>query len=306
MGSTLRLSLDEVHRALDDLDPVALLTAELRGTLDGPRGGELEAGAGLTEKHVAFRDPVSAVRFLVPLKALRAVRCAGLATIAARLLVPPGAATVCVLGSGFSAELMIRMVARYVVGVSHVAVCAIGGSIDAILTHRLIDELELSGIGLAVTSRVDEATFGANLVGIAGSEPALDLRIHHLAKGAVLINCSGADLPVNLVHGVAKVCVDDLRLVDANAHRYFVRLHRSSDEGGAAGRRRDPRVRRIAADLGEIVRGERAVPDTAGVVLVEVLNTGECSASLIQQMTQVAHRLGMGNAIRENQNEGRG
>jgi hypothetical protein len=308
MGATLRLSLDEVHRILDDLDPIALLAGELSGAAEAEHGCRLEVETRLTESHVALRDPDSQIRFLVPSKALKAVRSAGLAAIAARLLVPAGAATVCVIGSGYPAELMVRMVVRYVVGVTHVAVCAVDGSVDAIITHRLIDELELSGIGLAVTSRVDEATFGANLVGVAGTQPVMDLRIRHIARGAVIVNCSGLDLPVNVVHGVTKVCVDDLQLVDANGHRYFIRLHRLNEDRAAMLRPRDLRLCRIAADLVELLRRGHSPPaEPPGVVLVEVLGAGDCSASLTRQIVRVAHRLGMGNAIRQtDHDEGRG
>ncbi|WP_322750108.1 MULTISPECIES: hypothetical protein [unclassified Frankia] len=302
MSTTFQISPEDVHRALDDLDPLALVVAELTGRKNpegslvvGPVAG---AGVGLSEKHIAVEDPRGAVRFLLPLRALQAVRSACLAGAAARLFVPPGAATVSVLGSGLSAEMLLRMAARYVDGVSHVAVCAVGGSSEEIVTHRVVDELDLSGISFIVTSEIAEAAFGANFVGIAGKS-AVDLHIGQIAKGAVLVNCSGWDLPIGVVNGVATVYVDNLGLIEENLHRHFVRAHRSSETGTVARRHREYRSHRIAGDLRGLLSGDhvaRSKPPE-GILLVEVLSVGLLSTSLACQLTLAAHRLGLGNAI---------
>ena len=133
MSSTYQLSLDEVHRALDELDPVALVTAELTGRA-APAPSYVAAAqtptwqsADCGEPQAAVEDPATAARFVLPLRALQAARSASLAAAAARLLVPPGAATVSVLGSGLPAELALRIIARYVTGATHIAVCPAGG-----------------------------------------------------------------------------------------------------------------------------------------------------------------------------------
>ncbi len=303
MSTTFQISPDEVHRALDDLDPVELVVAELTGKKSPERsfvvGPEAGLGVGLAEKYLVVEEPSSATRFLLPLGALQAVRGACLASAAARVFVPPGAATVSVLGSGISAELLLRMAVRYVVDVSHVAVCAVGGSVEEIVTNRVIDELDLSGISLAVTSEIAEAIFGANLVGIAGKS-AVNIKIDQIAKGAVLVNCSGWDLPASVVDGVATVYVDNLGLIEENLHRYFVGVHRSSESGPAARRRQEYHSHRIAGDLRGLLSGDHIVrAEPEGIVLVEMLGVDTLSTSLACQLMLAAHRLGLGNVIKD-------
>jgi|GEM_PF-6545409 len=297
MGTTFRLGLDEVHRAVDELDPVALVIAELTGCDARERGlvteAEVMRPAGCAGRHTAVVDLSSATRFLLPLHALRAVRGACLAAAAAQLFVPPGAATVSVLGSGLSGELLLRMVVRYVVGVSHVAVCALGGSAEAVVTPRVVDELDLAGISFAVTSAANEATFGANLVAIAGGS-AMDVEIDQIAKEAVLVNGSGHDLPVSVVGG-ATIYVDNPRLIRDNGHRHFVK----ESNGSVGCRHRTRRPRSIAGDLSSLLRGGDHVPraQRTGVVLVELLGAAALSTALAHQLTMAAHRLGLGRAV---------
>ena len=260
-----------------------------------------EAGpeVAFAERQAVVEDPGSATRFLLPLQALQATRDACLAAAAARLFVPPGAATVSVLGSGLSAELLLRVVARYVVGATHVAVCPTGGSIEETVTRRVIDELDLSGISLFVTSEIGEAAYGANLVVVAG-EYAVDLERDHIAKGALLVNGSGWDLPVSVVDGATRIYVDNLQLLGDNLHRYFVRAHKSWEGGGAMGRRQEHRVQCIAGDLSGVLRGDHvARSEPEGIVLVEALSAGALSTALGHQLTLAAHRLGLGRAIKK-------
>jgi len=211
--------------------------------------------------------------------------------------VPPGAATVSVLGSGLPAELLLRVVARFVLATTHVAVCAPAGPADATVTRRVVDEFDLSGISLAVTPRVDEAAFGANLIVIVDSR-ATDLRIEWIAKGAVLVNASGWDLPGPVVGSASRVYVDNLRLIGDNLHRHFIRAHLAPRRTPPASCRDEPRSLSISGDLGGLLLGgPLARPDPEEVVLVEVLGAGTLSSSLGNQLARAAQRLGLGEQI---------
>ncbi|WP_432839317.1 hypothetical protein [Dactylosporangium sp. CA-092794] len=294
MGTTFRLGLDDVHRALDAIDPVGLVVAELTGRGLVVPGPVLQVETNHPEPHVVTRETHSSIRVLLSADALRAVRCASLTVIAAQLLVPPGAATVCVLGSGLRAELMMRMLARYVLGISHIAVCAVDGPTGAIVTQRVIDELELSGIGLAITSRVDEATFGANLVGIATTGSLTDLESRHISKAAVLVNCGGRPVPPSVVDHALLVCVGDRALREQHAHRYEA----AQVQPNSARRRRVRYPRPVPTDFADLFQDGRTGPTISalGVVVVDVLDPDQVSAALTYEMTSVARRLGLGTA----------
>jgi hypothetical protein len=122
--------------------------------------------------------------------------------------------------------------------------------------------------------------------------------IERIAKGAVLVNGSGWDLPTNVVDGAAKIYVDNMRLLDDNQHRYFVKEHQSSDRAPAANRHSERRSRRIAGDLAGLLSGHQvARSEPEDIVLVEVLSAGSLSISLAHELTQAAYRLGLGHAI---------
>ncbi|GAB4052440.1 phosphopantetheine-binding protein [Catellatospora paridis] len=225
-----------------------------------------------------------------------AYRAAVLAALAARHLLGRGVVTASVIGSRDAAQLHTTVLARHVPGISHLSVYltdAAAGPQRAAqhdtsdhdtrphrdLLHRqpsdrpvfdaqLVEELELAGVVLALAASPAESAFGANLIVItdpAGDRPAA----MHLAKGALLVNVSGQDLPPGVLAQVNQVFVDDLALTDTTGH-----------ELTAGTVRRDHRAaHRIAGDLRQVVLGEnvgRADPDQ--VLLFELLSSRTAAA----------------------------
>ncbi|MFV2009857.1 MULTISPECIES: hypothetical protein [unclassified Micromonospora] len=147
-----------------------------------------------------------------------AYQAALLTVLAARSLLRPSAVTVAVIGSGAAVALQLFLIARYVPGVSHIAVC----QPDAEPDRWVVDALELAGIGLARTNHPGEAAFGANLVVVCGAadghvglaDGATGPQVH-LPAGALVVNATGRDLPSALIDQVTEVFVDDISLASS-------------------------------------------------------------------------------------------
>ncbi|GIF96615.1 acyl carrier protein [Catellatospora citrea] len=265
--------------AADPVDTVAvqlmigatsILSAEIWDRIDSP--------AGLPAQRSAYRAAV-------------------LAALAARHLLGRGVVTASVIGSRDAAQLHTTVLTRHVPGISHLSVyltdAATGPQHDTSdhdtrphrdLLHRqpsdrpvfdvqLVEELELAGIVLAPAASPAESAFGANLivitdpVGYAAGDPPAAM---HLAKGALLVNASGQDLPPAVLAQVNQVFVDDLTLPDTTA---------GHDLTAGSLRRHHRAAHRIAGDLRQVVLGEnvgRADPDQ--VLLVELLSSRTAAA----------------------------
>ncbi len=291
MSPVLQISWEDMHQALDDFDPVTVVVDELTGEAVGDVADLVDVGG-----FVKVEDPASADCFLLPAGALRTVRGSCLTVAAAQLLLPPGAATVCVLGSAPEAAVLLKMIIQYVRDVGHVAVCVMDGPPDPAVTRRVRDELVLAGIDLTVGTDAGEALFGANLVAVGRSR--VDPGIGKISKGAILVNAGGRDLPTAVVAGAAAIYVDDMRLIGESAHRYFVREHLACLETPTTSRYLQPRAQRVTGDLGDLLSGD-SVPrrHPAEHILVELLSTEAVSVRLACELGLAARRLGLGKEI---------
>lgn len=303
----LQLNSDEVLRALETVNPIAVLVNELvgmPGDADGsltPWPGDLYRGTE-TGPLVLLEDRGVGSQCILPGSMLHELRTATLTTLAARELVVPGVVTAAVLGPGSATRLPLALITRYLPGLSHVTVCHADKPNEAPepMEPSVVDQLDLAGIGWSVATAVADAVFGATLVVTAVARP-YRLEVAHLARGAMLVNTTGEDLEDDLVDAVDEVYVDDATLVDGNPHRHFVRMHLAGPRtgstwfgrttSGAMGRRH----RRIAADLGQVLTGRHAgrthVDD---VLLVELLGTDTLDARLACTLHRAALKRGLG------------
>ncbi|PRY35769.1 hypothetical protein [Umezawaea tangerina] len=300
-GPMLRLSADDLCTAIAGVDPVPVLAAELMaargdaGAVSGVRWGEARGEFAVLE------DTATGERCALPAVALRAYRAAALTALAARQLLAPGVVTASVIGSGLAAQLQLMVIARHVPDVSHVAVCALTGDRGLPVSTRVVDQLDHAGIGLAVTTHVDEAVFGANLVAVTGFDADV-MRIDHLAKGAVLVNATGNDLPEHLVDGANQVYVDDPALLDSAGHRHFARRRPSTEDTVCGARRHDGarRERGIESDLGTVLTGAHPGRTRLDhVLLVELLGTTALDLALASLVHRAALVLGLGGFVTE-------
>jgi hypothetical protein len=209
--------------------------------------------------------------YAVPVAAEPALRAAVWSAAAARRLLAGQVVTVGVLGRGLAGQLMLAGVVRYVPGVSHVSLY--GGSGHVRIEPRVVDGLDLAGVGFVVAGTAGEAVRGANLV-IVCDDTGADLRIERLSPHCVLVNAGGVDLPDELVDQVDAIYVDDTRLLGTHRHRYFVRAHAAAVPAPARGRCTlgGPAAHRVRV-LGDFrrLRTGRRRPHAEQIVLVELL-----------------------------------
>jgi len=140
--------------------------------------------------------------------------------------------------------------------------------------------------------------FGANLViatnPISSAQDVADLRIGKLARGALLINATGQDLPAELIDQVDQVYVDDLGLLDSYPDRHVVLTHLAEPTPSTAAMRRGAGPR-IAGDLAQLLTGRHSGRRRASdIVLVELLGAHELNADLAYRIYEVAAHTGLG------------
>jgi ornithine cyclodeaminase/alanine dehydrogenase-like protein (mu-crystallin family) len=292
-GTVLQLRSHEVWSALEAIDPVATMAEYLIGRTVGRVGtgrkspGRLVSWSGTARNGgdlVVLDHPDATGACVVPAHSLRGSQAAALATVAAREMLVNGGVTMAMLGPAADVQPQLSVVARHVPDISHIALSSESmGTKD--VEPRLVDQLELSGIGLSVVPTVADAVFGANLV-IAtddgGSARDLaELRTDQLARGALLINATGADLPADLADQMDHVYVDDLGLIEHHPDRRV-----------AAGHLTEPR---IAGDLAGLLAGQ--VPrrwHDGDNVLVELLGVHDLNADLAYRIYEIATHTGLG------------
>ena len=120
-----------------------------------------------------------------------------------------------------------------------------------------------------------------------------------LARGVVLINSTGRDLPDALVDQVDELYVDDLTLLSGHTNRHFVAAHlaKRADRPGSRidTERTGPR---IDADLGLLLAGRHVRAHADNTVLVELLGVDTLNVRLAHRIRQAAERAGLGSRVR--------
>lgn len=301
-GTVLQLRSHEVWSALEAIDPVATMAEYLIGRAVDRTGAERRSPGRLVSwsgtarngaELVVLDHPNATGACVVPAQSLRGSQAAALATVAAREMLVTGGVTMAMLGPAAEVQPQLSVVARHVPDISHVALCGDSmGTKD--VEPKLVDQLELSGIGLSVVPTVAEAVFGANLViatdHASSAGDLAELRIDQIARGALLVNATGNDLPADLVDQVDHVYVDDLGLLDRYPDRRAVATHLA--EPTTTRRGAEPR---IAGDLAGLLAGRLAHRWRADdIVLVELLGVHELNADLAYRIYEVATHTGLG------------
>jgi ornithine cyclodeaminase/alanine dehydrogenase-like protein (mu-crystallin family) len=298
-GSILRLGVEELWRALEDVDPVALITAALRDTTGSSRTAGLSAWRcdrpdedAAHEELVLFEDPVTDHRCLLPAKELQAVRKGALVVMAAQELLDSCTVTVGVLGSGRDAQGQLLVMANCLRNISHLAMSAPDEWTGPPFEQWMLDRLDLSGIGLDVCHDAADAVFGADLVLIAG--PRIHgLEFAQLARGNVLVNTSGRRLPAGVVHGVDHVYVDDVRLL--GGHPQLTADDRSAGSAARQRGRTGHARRHVDADLRQMLSGRHpGRVRSAEIALVEILDSGPASPLDVTLAASVSHWAALG------------
>jgi ornithine cyclodeaminase/alanine dehydrogenase-like protein (mu-crystallin family) len=302
----IQLDTDEVWQAVARMDPVAAVAEDLvLRTVDRTEHARRTPGrlvpwpgpsSGQPDTHVALESATGEVSCVAPVASLYLARSAALVALAARELLIPGGLTVGVVGIAAAVQPQLAVIFRHLRDISHVALSAVDGDRSALDASELLDQLELNGIRVSVTTSVADALFGANLVIVVGDAELDGLRVGRFAGGAVVVNATGRDLPAELVDQIDDVYVDDLGLVGDNSHRQVVAAHlsvvnRAKENTGG----HEPR---IVADLGLLLTDpvRRRTPGGA-TTLVELLGVTELSVDFTHQVWQAARRAGLGATV---------
>lgn len=293
-GTVLQLRSHEVWRALEVVDPVETMVEYLIGRTVGRAGHRQESagrlvswrGAGRNGTELVLLDhPDATGPCVLPAQSLRSSQVAALVAVAAREMLVSGGVTMALLGPAADSQPQLSVVARYVPDLSHVALFCGPDTRTSYVEPSLVDQLELSGIELSVVGSAADAVFGANLVIATSTDTTsldlADLRPGQLAKGTLLINATGADLPTEVVERVDQVVVDDLGLLGGYPDRHV-----------AGDRPDDPR---ITGDLAQLLTDQHASRRRTGdLVLVELLGVHELNADLAYRIYEVATQTGLG------------
>jgi len=304
--TVLRLDAEDVLRTLETVDPVELLAEELiKRTIGHP-----ERTRESTNKLVRWTDGTTDTDYVlsagldcaIPAAILRMIHAAALAALATRELLVPGGVTVAMLGTRYATQAQLAVLARHVPDIVHVAVRITDQPGGGPLEPRLIDQLDLAGIGLSVVTDLADSLFGANLV-VAASEHALTEGAGHatvrdLVRGTLLVNSSGHDLPEGLLDRVDQIYVDDLALVPEHAGRYAVAQHLAHTTAGATRTRDNLHPPAIAADLGLLLAGARSGREQQDdIVAVELLSAQNPDIHLANTIAETALRGGLGERV---------
>ncbi|GAB1511506.1 hypothetical protein [Actinophytocola sp. KF-1] len=303
--TVLRLDTEDVLRTLEAVDPVELLAEELIRRTIGDPGKECTStlvpwtGAATETEYVLSDDLGPGLGCAMPAAVLRMIHSAALAALAARELLDPGGVTVAILGARFATQAQLTVLARHVPDIVHVAVRFTDKPDCDTLEPRLVDQLDLAGIGFAVVAELADSLFGANLV-VAASDGALSegieqASIHDLVRGTLLVNTSGHDLPADLLDHVDQIYVDDLALLPRHADRHVVARHLAHRTTGPERSRDDLHPPAIAADLGQLLAGARPGRERQDdVVVVELLSAQTPDIHLANTIAESALRSGLG------------
>lgn len=306
--TVLRLETDDVLRTLETVDPVELLAEELIKRTIGHQDRTREATHRLVPwtsatdetEYLLSEDLTADLDCALPAEILRMIHAAALAAIATRELLVPGGVTVAILGTRAAAQAQLAVLARHVPDIVHVAVRITDKTdCDDTLEPRLIDQLDLAGIGLSVVTELADSLFGANLV-VAASEEALTEGVEHasvrdLVRGTLLVNSSGHDLPPALLDHVDQIYVDDFALLPEHADRYVVARHLANTTTGAGRTGNGSHPPAIAADLGLLLTGARPGREQQDdIVVVDLLSAHAPDVHLVDTIAESALRSGLG------------
>ncbi|MGB3442448.1 MAG: hypothetical protein WBA97_27215 [Actinophytocola sp.] len=306
--TVLRLDADDVWRTLETLDPVAVLAEVLiKRAINHPDQDRkpdclLVPWGDREGEYVLAEDQSLGLSCAMPATALRMVHAAALSALATRELLPPGGITVAMLGTRHETQSQLAILVEHVPDIVHVAMRITDKTEAGELEPRLLDQLDLAGIGLSVGTKLADSLFGANLV-IAVSEDALvdgteQAGVNQLVRGTVLVNASGHDLPTSLVDQVDQVYVDDLALLPEYPDRHVVARHLTHSTSGAMWAGGHARPPEIAADLGLLLAGSRPGREQQDdIVVVELLSTNVPNTPLAHVIAKTAVRCGLGERV---------
>ncbi|SDG48966.1 Ornithine cyclodeaminase/alanine dehydrogenase, mu-crystallin family [Lentzea fradiae] len=283
---TLRLSNGDLRRVVDDADVVQAVATALIARSSG-REDWLDHATGRVgtpgDDTAVFESAEDGQRCCMSAAGLRDYRLAVLTALASRHLLSPGVVTASVIGSGLALELQLAILRTHVPNISHVAVAVVGNLPPS---QAVLDQLDRDGIGLSLVDSPADAVFGANLVVLAGPAP---LGTPRLAKGAVLVNTTGVDLPAALLENVHAVYVDDREGL-AGSDRTFSAIRPGRQRG------RGHRSPEVVADLGRVLAGDHpGRTDHNHVLLVELVGGGaELDPVLAGRIHHAAAAAGLG------------
>jgi ornithine cyclodeaminase len=228
-------------------------TKIINGNPDNSKRG-LPRASGLT---ILFDIETSCVTSILDAAYISGMRTAAVTAISAELLGRLPIERLAVIGAGALARAHLDLLPARLAELKSVRLF----DLDSVRARSLEDEirpyLEARGVSVDRSSTAEQAIRGADLVVAVTTTTVSYIEYSWLAPGSLVVNISLDDLTPEVILKAARLVVDDWALICADRKRLLGRMYREglivgpdiADTGGA--------VRRVDAELGQIINGFR-------------------------------------------------
>lgn len=227
-------------------------TKIINSNIANPKRG-LPRASGLT---LLYEPTTVQVLSIMEAAYISSLRTASVTVLAAELLRGVEIENVAIIGAGVLAQAHIELlVARWprlrrisLFDLDEQRIHALQERLGTLLAHKQVD--------VQITTSAEEAIRGAQVVIPVTTTTSGYIQFAWLQPGTVLVNVSLDDALPEVALNADKIIVDDWKLVKNDQHRLLGRMYRA---GQIAGPDEPvlPGQRRVDAQLGEIVTGEK-------------------------------------------------
>jgi ornithine cyclodeaminase/alanine dehydrogenase-like protein (mu-crystallin family) len=204
-----------------------------------------------------------------------------------------------IIGAGVLAQAHIELLVKRLSHLRQIRLFDLSMERVTALQHRVEPTLQACNVVIHATSTAEEAIRGAQLIVPVTTTTEGYIHFSWLRPGALLVNVSLDDPMPDVVFKADKIVVDDWRLVKNDTRRLLGKMYRAgqvvgpedlphSSESGVS-------PRRIDAQLGEVVLGQKAGRENADeIILVNPFGLAIEDVALATHVYRKARELGLG------------
>lgn len=230
-------------------------TKIINGNIANPSHG-LPRASGLT---LLFDTTSVRVNCIMEGAYLSSLRTASVTLLSAELFKGQEIEHAAILGAGVLARAHIEMLAKRLPHLRLISILDLDRKRIATLKEALASVLQAHEIELVETSTAESAIRDAQLIVPVTTTTTGYIQFDWLEPGSILVNISLDDPLPEVVFKADKVVVDDWNLVKNDPRRLIGRMYRAGQIiGPNESAENQPHMRRIDAQLGEIVLGTRS------------------------------------------------
>ena len=231
---------------------------------------------------------------------ISSLRTASVSALVAEELAVPPVYCIALIGAGVLAQTHIELLVCTLPHVQQIRLFDIDNTRALHLQNAIASHLQERNIALEVTSTAKEAITPAQLIIPTTTTTTGYIAYDWLQPGATLINISLDDPLPEVVYKADKVIVDDWNLVKNDSRRLIGKMYHAGqvigpDDPAKTGQ---DKVRRIDAELGDIVTGRRGRRENnQEIILVNPFGLAIEDIALAAQVYSVAQELGLGRQL---------